>query len=67
MLNAMADQGLSSELMNNVIDGKQGIHTSKWPIFMYDISKGYDPKNKEISLCRGIILVCICDLSSFHL
>jgi hypothetical protein len=66
MLDATANEGLSSELMDSIADGKQSICASKWPIFMYDLFKGYDPKHKEIGLCHGIILVRVCDLSSFH-
>ena len=61
----MLTNGFPSELMDDVNDGLIRVRASKWPAFMYDFSKGYDPNNKDFGLCRGELLVRVCYCSCF--
>jgi hypothetical protein len=43
--------------MEDVNDCKIRVHASHWPTFMYNFTQGYDPDNRDLGLCHGLILV----------
>jgi hypothetical protein len=48
---------LLSQLMKDVNDCKIHVHALHWPTFMYNFAQGYDPNNRDLGLCRGLILI----------
>ena len=46
-----------SQLMEDVNNRKICVRASHWLTFMYNFAQGYDPDNRDLGLCRGLILV----------
>ena len=47
----------SSLLRERVESGEIKVRAAHWPTFMYNFEDGYDPNNKQLGLCRGLLLV----------
>jgi hypothetical protein len=46
-------------------DGRIEVTAADFPFFLYQFTDDYDPKDPDIGLCRGHVLVRVCRCGSF--